>query len=137
NIPVLALTATATPKVLREIQLKLNLKGSNVFQKSFRRTNIKIVAAKISDKYQRILDIMKYNNSSGIIYVRSRKESEELAKFLHRNQIQNVDFFHAGLPPKEKNAKQNHWINSNNQVLISTNAFGMGIDKANVKFIAH
>ena len=137
NIPVLALTATATPKVLREIQLKLNLKGSNVFQKSFRRTNIKIVASKISDKYQRILDIMKYNNSSGIIYVRSRKESEELAKFLNRNQIQNVDFFHAGLPAKEKNAKQNHWINSNNQVLISTNAFGMGIDKANVKFIAH
>ena len=137
NIAVLALTATATPKVLREIQLKLNLKGSNVFQKSFRRTNIKIISNKISDKFQRILDIMKYNNSSGIIYVRSRKETEELTKFLHRNQIQNVDFFHAGLPVKEKNAKQNHWINSQNQVLISTNAFGMGIDKEQVRFIAH
>ena len=137
NIAVLALTATATPKVLREIQLKLNLKGSNVFQKSFRRTNIKIISNKISDKFQRILDIMKYNNSSGIIYVRSRKETEELTKFLNRNQIQNVDFFHAGLPVKEKNAKQNHWINSQNQVLISTNAFGMGIDKEQVRFIAH
>lgn len=137
NIPCLALTATATPQVLREIQLKLNLNNPVLFQKSFRRTNIKIISDKISDKYQRVLNLLKYNNSSGIIYVRSRKEAEELTRFLQRNQISNVDFFHAGLPVKEKNQKQTNWINSNNQVLVSTNAFGMGIDKDNVRFVIH
>lgn len=137
NIPCLALTATATPQVLGEIQLKLNLNNPVLFQKSFRRTNIKIISDKISDKYQRVLNLLKYNNSSGIIYVRSRKEAEELTRFLQRNQISNVDFFHAGLPVKEKNQKQTNWINSNNQVLVSTNAFGMGIDKDNVRFVIH
>ncbi len=137
NIPCLALTATATPQVLREIQLKLNLNNPELFQKSFRRTNIKIISDKISDKYQRVLNLLKYNNSSGIIYVRTRKEAEELTQFLQRNQISNVDFFHAGLPVKEKNQKQTNWINSNNQVLVSTNAFGMGIDKDNVRFVIH
>jgi len=137
NIPLLALTATATPKVLAEIQLKLNLKNPVILRRSFRRTNIKIISDKISDKYERVLNILKYNNSSGIIYVRSRKETEELTKFLHRNQIQNVDYFHAGLPLREKNAKQNRWIQSNNEVLVSTNAFGMGIDKDQVRFIIH
>lgn len=137
NIPCLALTATATPQVLREIQLKLNLNNPVLFQKSFRRTNIKIISDKISDKYQRVLNFLKYNNSTGIIYVRTRKEAEELTRFLQRNQISNVDFFHAGLPVKEKNQKQTNWINSNNQVLVSTNAFGMGIDKDNVRFVIH
>ncbi len=137
KIACLALTATATPKVLQEIQLKLNLKNSIVFQKSFRRNNLKIISDRISDKYERVLNLLKYNNSSGIIYVRTRKEAEELTSFLHRNQIKNVDFFHAGIPVKEKNAKQNLWLQSRDQVLISTNAFGMGIDKDNVRFIIH
>lgn len=137
KIPCVALTATATPKVLQEIQVKLNLKNPKVFQKSFRRHNLKIVSDKISDKYDRIRNLLKYNNASGIIYVRTRKEAEELSMFLHRNQITNVDFFHAGIPAKEKNAKQNLWLKSPNQVLISTNAFGMGIDKDNVRFIVH
>lgn len=137
KIPCLALTATATPKVLTEIQQKLNLKAPGVFQKSFRRTNIKIVSDQISDKYQRLLDLMRVNTSSGIVYVRTRKESEELVTFLHRNGIKNVDFFHAGLPVKEKNSRQQRWVQSYNQVLISTNAFGMGIDKDNVRFVMH
>ena len=137
KIACLALTATATPKVLQEIQLKLNLKNSVVFQKSFRRNNLKIISGRISDKYERVLNLLKYNDSSGIIYVRTRKEAEELTSFLHRNQIKNVDFFHAGIPVKEKNAKQNLWLQSRDQVLISTNAFGMGIDKDNVRFIIH
>ncbi|WP_373781610.1 ATP-dependent DNA helicase RecQ [Kaistella sp.] len=137
KIACLALTATATPKVLQEIQLKLNLKNSVVFQKSFRRSNLKIISDRISDKYERVLNLLKYNDSSGIIYVRTRKEAEELTNFLHRNQIKNVDFFHAGIPVREKNAKQNHWLQSQNHVLISTNAFGMGIDKDNVRFIIH
>ena len=137
HLSCLALTGTATPKVLSEIQIKLNLKSPDIFKESFRRTNIHIISDKISDKYERVLNLMKYNRSSGIIYVRTRKESEELVKFLHRNQIENVDFFHAGLPVKEKNSKQNFWIKNNNQVLVSTNAFGMGIDKDDVRFIVH
>ena len=137
EIPCLALTATATPKVLQEIQVKLNLKNPEIFKKSFRRTNIKIISDKISDKYQRLLNLLKYNSSSGIVYVRTRKESEELVKFLQANKIQNVDFFHAGLHDKEKNAKQNFWLKSQQHVLISTNAFGMGIDKDNVRFVVH
>lgn len=137
NIPCLALTATATPKVLSEIQQKLGLGDSLVFKKSFRRTNIKIISDKVSDKYQRVLDLLKYNSQSGIIYVRTRKESEELTQFLHRNNIQNVDYFHAGLPVKDKNSRQQRWVMGNDQVLIATNAFGMGIDKDNVRFVMH
>ncbi|WP_299181816.1 ATP-dependent DNA helicase RecQ [uncultured Chryseobacterium sp.] len=137
DIPCLALTATATPKVLEEIQAKLELKNPTVFQKSFKRENIKIFIEEVSDKFQRVLDILKYNSSSGIVYVRTRKEAELLTEFLHKNQLKNVDFFHAGLTTKEKNIKQNFWNNSDQHVLISTNAFGMGIDKDNVRFVIH
>ncbi|UOV00008.1 RecQ family ATP-dependent DNA helicase [Chryseobacterium daecheongense] len=137
GIPCLALTATATPKVLEEIKLKLELKNAKVFQKSFKRKNIKIFTDEVSDKFQRVLDILKYNTSSGIVYVRTRKEAELLTGFLQKNKLKNVDFFHAGLTTKEKNIRQNTWNNSDQHVLISTNAFGMGIDKDNVRFIIH
>jgi ATP-dependent DNA helicase RecQ len=137
KIPCLALTATATKKVLEEIKVKLELKDPKVFQKSFRRDNIKIFTEEVSDKFQRILDVLKYTNESGIIYTRTRKEAEQLTEYLHKNQLKNVDFYHAGLTTKEKNAKQTIWNNSNNNVLISTNAFGMGIDKDNVRFVIH
>lgn len=137
GIPCLALTATATPKVLEEIKLKLELKNAKVFQKSFKRKNIKIFTDEVSDKFQRVFDILKYNSSSGIVYVRTRKEAELLTGFLQKNKLKNVDFFHAGLTTKEKNIKQNTWNNSDQHVLISTNAFGMGIDKDNVRFVIH
>ncbi|SDJ41089.1 RecQ family ATP-dependent DNA helicase [Chryseobacterium jejuense] len=137
EIPCLALTATATPKVLKEIKNKLELRNPAVFQKSFKRDNIKIFTEEVSDKFQRVLDILKYNTDSGIVYVRTRKEAELLSEFLKKNQLKNVDYFHAGLTTKEKNTRQNTWNNSDNQVLISTNAFGMGIDKDNVRFVLH
>lgn len=137
GIPCLALTATATPKVLEEIKIKLELKNVNVFQKSFKRKNIKIFTDEVSDKFQRVLDILKYNSNSGIVYVRTRKEAELLTAFLQKNNLKNIDFFHAGLKTKEKNAKQSLWNNSSQHVLISTNAFGMGIDKDNVRFVIH
>ncbi|SHE62534.1 ATP-dependent DNA helicase RecQ [Chryseobacterium sp. OV279] len=137
KIPCLALTATATPKVLEEIKNKLELKKPFVFQKSFRRENIRIFIDEVSDKFQRVFDILKHNNDSGIVYVRTRKDAEMLAEFLKKNQVKNVDYFHAGLTTKEKNAKQNLWNTSDNHVLISTNAFGMGIDKDNVRFVIH
>lgn len=137
KIPCLALTATATPKVLEEIKTKLELKKPTIFQKSFKRENIRIFMDEVSDKFQRVFDILKHNNDSGIVYVRTRKDAEMLAEFLKKNQVKNVDYFHAGLTTKEKNARQSLWNNSDNQVLISTNAFGMGIDKDNVRFVIH
>jgi len=137
KIPCLALTATATPKVLEEIKNKLELKKPFVFQKSFKRENIRIFTDEISDKFQRVFDILKHNNDSGIVYVRTRKDAEMLAEFLNKNQVKNVDYFHAGLTTKEKNTKQTIWNKSDNHVLISTNAFGMGIDKDNVRFVIH
>ncbi len=137
SAPCIALTATATAKVLEDIKKNLGLRNPQVFQKSFRRDNIRIFSEKISDKYQRIFDLLRYTNNSGIIYTRTRKETESLAAFLKSSGIPDVDFFHAGLPAKEKNRKQNHWIESNQNVLIATNAFGMGIDKENVRFVIH
>ncbi len=137
EIACLALTATATPKVLDEIKTKLELKKPTVFQKSFKRENIKILSEEVSDKYQRVFDILKYATKSGIVYVRTRKDAEQLTEFLHKNQLKNVDFFHAGLTTKEKNTRQNIWNSSDQHVLISTNAFGMGIDKDNVRFVIH
>ena len=137
KIPFIGLTATATPKVLEEISTKLALQKPNVFQKSFKRENIRIIVEKISDKYQRIFEILKYNPYSGIIYVRTRKEAENLSYFLKSKGLTNVDFYHAGLTTKEKNSKQNNWNNSSQNVLISTNAFGMGIDKDDVRFVIH
>ena len=137
KIPCLALTATATPKVLEEIRNKLELKNPFVFQKSFRRENIRIFLDEVSDKFQRVFDILKHNNDSGIVYVRTRKDAEMLAEFLKKNQVNNVDYFHAGLTTKEKNTRQTIWNKSDSHVLISTNAFGMGIDKDNVRFVIH
>ncbi len=137
NIPCLALTATATSKVLDEISKKLQLKDPTVFQKSFRRTNIRIISDRVSDKYHRLLDLLKYNATSGIVYVRTRKESEDLVAFLQKNNILNVDFYHAGLSGKERDQKQKKWLSNKHEVLVSTNAFGMGIDKSDVRFIVH
>lgn len=137
NVPCLALTATATPKVLEEIQLKLGLRNTKVFQKSFKRENLNIIIEENSDKYQKILDFLRFNQASGIIYTRTRKEAENLSEFLIRSDLQNVDYFHAGLSVQEKNKKQREWLYATDRVLISTNAFGMGIDKHNVRFIIH
>ena len=137
NVPILALTATATPAVLKEIDEKLGLRKSQVFQQSFRRDNLKILVNEISDKYEYIYNYLKYSGGSGIIYTRTRKEAEELCNFLQNNAITNVDYYHAGLSPKEKKIRQKKWTYADNFVLISTNAFGMGIDKENVRFVIH
>ena len=137
DVPCLALTATATPKVIADIETKLTLKSPQIFQKSYKRDNLRIFHEEISDKYQRILDFMKNNSASGIIYVRTRKEAEELTSFLKQKGIENVDFYHAGLSLKDKNQNQKKWQQSSSHTLVSTNAFGMGIDKENVRFVIH
>lgn len=138
NVPCLALTATATPKVLTEIQEKLGLKNTLIFQKSFERDNLRIVTDNATDRYQYIKDFLASKGSgSGIIYARTRKETEELTRFLKSKGFNNVDFFHAGLSAKDKNYRQTQWIASDHRTLICTNAFGMGIDKNNARFIIH
>ena len=97
NVPCLALTATATPKVLEDIKLKLGFNQYQIFRKSFKRENISIFNDEVADKYQRVLDLLKHNQNSGIIYTRTRKEAETLTEFLQKNKLKNVDFFHAGL----------------------------------------
>ncbi len=137
NVPCLALTATATPQVLDDIKIKLDLHHPKIFKKSFRRDNIQIFNDEVADKYQHVLNILKHNNSSGIIYTRTRKETEQLSYFLQKNNIKNIDFFHAGLSVTEKNKRQEKWQKRDDHILVSTNAFGMGIDKDNVRFVIH
>lgn len=136
QLPCIALTATATPKVLLEIEKKLVLKNVNLFKKSFRRNNIKIFIDEISNKYERILNLLNFANSSGIIYARTRQETEDLCAFLKKHN-KSVDFFHAGLSAYDKNRIQEFWLKSENHVIIATTAFGMGIDKENVNFVIH
>ena len=137
GISCLAVTATATPKVLDEIIKKLELSKPKVFQKSFRRENLKLIKKEVADKYQNIFNILKYNSSSGIIYTRTRKDAEDLAEYLKKNNIKDVEYFHAGLSPKEKHERQHRWLSSSRNTLVATNAFGMGIDKDNVRFVIH
>lgn len=133
----IALTATATPKVLSEIQKKLGLVSPKIFQKSFKRNNISIIVHEVSDKYQRVYDLLRHNQKSGIIYTATRKDAENLTYFLKNKGLSQVDFYHAGLAPKERHLKQKRWVESGSQVLVSTNAFGMGIDKDDVHFVIH
>ena len=137
GVPCIALTATATPKVLADILSKLGLKNPAVFKKSFKRENIRIFVEKTSDKFNRIAELLKNLQSSGLIYTRTRREAEELSKYLKGLNFSNVDFYHAGLPASEKNKKQRNWLNGSSQVLVATNAFGMGIDKEDVGFVIH
>ena len=134
--PVLALTATATPEVVHDIQQKLEFKTENVFQKSFKRDNLTYFVVKEEDKHGRMLRIMQRYPGTGIVYVRNRRKTVEVAEFLRQNGI-SADFYHAGLPPKERDLKQNAWMTGKTRVIVATNAFGMGIDKPDVRFVVH
>ena len=136
QVPVLALTATATPEVVKDIQLRLDFKTENVFQKSFKRSNLTYFVVNEEDKNSRMLRIMNRYPGSGIVYVRNRKKTAETADFLRNNGI-SADYYHAGLDPRERNRKQQSWMKGETRVMVSTNAFGMGIDKPDVRFVVH
>lgn len=136
HIPCIALTATATEKVLSEIIMKLKLKDVEVFKKSYKRENLSLQVVKAEDKISQIVRILNKYKGSGIIYCRTRSETKNLCSILKGKGFL-VDFFHAGLSPSEKIKKQKNWTESDSLVLISTNAFGMGIDKENVRCIIH
>jgi len=136
EVPVLALTATATAEVRQDIQDKLQFKDARVFQKSFERKNLSYVVQNEENKFKKLLDVVKGVKGSGIVYVRSRRECAEIAKFYIDNGIR-ADFYHAGLTPDERSKKQESWKGNATRIMVATNAFGMGIDKPDVRFVIH
>jgi len=136
KVPVLALTATATHEVITDIQKKLDFQKENVFRKSFERKNLTYVIVKEEDKLGRLLRIMQKVPGPGIVYVRNRKKTVETAVFLQKNGIK-ADFYHAGLDVKARGSKQEAWIREESRIMVATNAFGMGIDKPNVRLVVH
>ena len=136
EVPVLALTATATPDVIDDIQEKLQFRQKNVFCKSFERKNIAYVIRETEDKTYEMTNILSKMQGCSIVYVRSRSRTKEIAVELQRQGIQ-ADYFHAGLNTDEKIRKQNEWKNDKCRVIVCTNAFGMGIDKPDVRLVIH
>jgi len=136
DVPVLALTATATAEVREDIQQKLQFKRPVVFRKSFERKNISYVVQNEENKQRKLLDIARGVKGSGIVYVRSRKETAEIAKFYNDNGFK-ADFYHAGLDSGLRSQKQENWKNNRTRIIVATNAFGMGIDKPDVRFVIH
>ncbi len=133
---VMALTATATKEVKEDIAKKLEMKDVQIFQKSFARANLSYSAFKIENKQGKLLEILGNVSGTSVVYVRSRKRTREVAEFLRRNNI-SADYYHAGLSGKDRADKQSAWINSQIRVMVATNAFGMGIDKSDVRTVIH
>ena len=136
NVPILALTATATQKVVDDIQDKLLFKQKNVLQKSFRRDNLIYLIRDKEDKMGYLTDTILKSKGTGIVYVRSRKKTREIALTLQQQKIA-ADYYHAGLAPELRSQKQDKWMNGETRVIVATNAFGMGIDKPDVRFVIH
>lgn len=134
--PVLALTATATPRVITDIQAKLGFRPPHLIRQSFERKNLTYVVVKEEDKPGRLLKILGRIRGSGIIYVRNRRESKLIAEFLKKNRI-TAEFYHAGLVQKVRDQRQNAWLKEETRIMVATNAFGMGIDKPNVRIVIH
>lgn len=136
DAPVLALTATATPKVASDIMDKLRFRKPNVFKMSFERKNISYVVRRTEAKETQTVEILRRVPGSAIIYVRNRKRTRDYAEILKRAGI-SADYFHAGLPVKEKDRRQEDWTSGKTRVIVCTNAFGMGIDKPDVRVVIH
>ena len=136
GVPVLALTATATPKVADDIQELLGFAERNVFQMSFKRDNLAYVVRKTNDKRAELIHILRSVEGCAVIYTRSRQRTKEIAETLNDNQI-SATYYHAGLNPAYKDERQALWQQGEVRVMVATNAFGMGIDKADVRLVIH
>jgi ATP-dependent DNA helicase RecQ len=136
RVPFLALTASATKTVLEDVIAQLGLEEPVIFQKSFARKNIAYMVFEVEDKLYRMSQILKKNPNSSIIYVRNRKSCSDTASQLQSLGFKTT-FYHGGLSSKEKAKNMNQWMNEEVQIMVATNAFGMGIDKSNVKTIIH
>lgn len=136
KVPCIALTATATPKVQEDIQSKLRFKHARIFRTSFLRKNIALSCIKTELKQKAILERIKLIDGQGIVYVRTRKAAKEMAVYLVRNQI-SATIYHAGLNQVERQKANDQWQKGEAKVIVATNAFGMGIDKSDVRFVYH
>lgn len=136
GVPVIALTATATPEVVSDIQQRLQFRQENVFRMSFERKNLAYVVRHTEDKESELLHILQRVNGSGIVYTRNRKKTKEISQFLNRNHI-TATFYHAGLNDETKDSRQKAWLKGEFRVMVATNAFGMGIDKPDVRVVIH
>lgn len=135
-VPVLALTASATPEVARDIMARLGFSSPNVFARSFGRPNLSYIVRYADFKEEMLLKVIKATSGCTIVYVRSRRRTRELASLLEREGV-SAEAYHAGLAPEEKEERQNRWKNDSVRVIVATNAFGMGIDKPDVRLVVH
>jgi ATP-dependent DNA helicase RecQ len=136
DVPVLALTATATSNVIDDIQNNLEFKRHNLIQSSFVRNNLSYVVDNIEDKKGRLLKLVEKIKSAVIVYVGSRKSTKEITDFLIANNY-SANYYHGGLPANTRKTRQESWTNNQCRIMVATNAFGMGIDKADVKLVIH
>lgn len=136
GVPVLALTATATPEVVKDIQARLHFREENVFCMSFERKNLAYIVRKTENKTGELLHILRRMPGSAIIYVRNRRRTKEITELLHNEGI-TADFYHAGLDDATKDIRQQRWQTGESRVMVATNAFGMGIDKPDVRIVIH
>ncbi len=136
GVKIIALTASATKQVVEDIQLKLEFQQQQVFRQSFARKNLRYVVQLEEDRLNRLLKLISNLGGSGIVYARNRKKTEELAAFLKKNKVSS-QAYHAGLKYEDRAKIQQQWIDNHTQVICATNAFGMGIDKPDVRFVVH
>ena len=136
DVPVLALTATATPEVVNDIQQRLAFKEENVFRMSFERKNLAYIVRRTESKQEELLHILKHVQGSAIVYAHNRKRTKEYAQLLNEKGI-TATFYHAGLNNETKDQRQKSWVKGETRVMVATNAFGMGIDKPDVRLVVH
>ena len=136
SVPVLALTATATPEVVKDIQQQLGFAQENCFSMSFARKNLVYVVRQTENKPQELLHILDRISGSAIVYTLNRKKTKEVCDILLANGV-TAEYYHAGLSPESKDAKEEAWKSGRARVMVSTNAFGMGIDKSDVRLVVH
>ena len=136
ELNIIVLTATATPKVVKDIQQKLLFHKENVFQKSFARANLSYSVRYVEDKEAKLLEVLRNVPGPGIVYVSTRKAAKDVAYLLLKNGI-SADFYHEGLPHHERSRVQEKWVQNQTRIVVATNAFGMGIDKPDVRVVVH
>ncbi len=136
KVPIIALTASATEKVQDDILDKLELKSANVFKKSFERTNLSYAVLNLENKLNKLIRVCQSVKGSGIVYVRTRKDTVEIAKYLNQHKF-SASYYHAGLDAESRSKTQKAWLEGSLRIIVATNAFGMGIDKPDVRFVLH
>ncbi|MBQ7856758.1 MAG: RecQ family ATP-dependent DNA helicase [Alistipes sp.] len=134
--PILALTASATERVAQDIMVRLNFAEPNTIRTSFSRPNLTYVVRHVEDKSEHLLRIIGSVEGQGIVYVRTREAAEQVAQML-QNEALSATFYHGGLPSEERNIRQDEWVSGKVRIMVATNAFGMGIDKSDVRFVIH